>query len=471
MSSRVAGLAGLLLLAFACAAPPEPPPVPSPDLSGMEPRVRLAILEAQKRVEQEPGSAAAWGGLGQVLDAHELDPEAEAAYRQARELAPEDPRWPYLLGRLLGFKGTAPEEVAALFEESVRLDPSYAPAHLRLGDARLALGDAEGAAAAYRRALSLDPSLAKAQLGLGRALLASERVADAVAALEAARELDPADQAVYAELSRALLRAGERQRAEQMAERAGRTEPTEGFPDPRLEELAERAVSSGAVFERALGRLEAGDAQGAAADLLSIAALREGDPYFHRALGRAYLELDRPEPARERLERAVELSPELTDARVWLGTLLVAAGEPAAGRRHLERALGELAGGDADRALEQQARAQLGRALAAEGRLTEAVAELERAAGLGPLDPGAELAWGNVLAQQGRLTDALEHFERAVASEPRSAEARFHVGLALEGLGRRTEAVEQYRRSMELEPNPLAAARLRALGAAPPRTP
>ena len=75
------------------------------------------------------------------------------------------------------------------------------------------------------------------------------------------------------------------------------------------------------------------------------------------------------------------------------------------------------------------------------------------------------------LAQQGRLTDALEHFERAVASEPRSAEARFHVGLALEGLGRWAEAIEQYRRSMELEPNPLAAARLQALGAAPRQTP
>lgn len=469
MRRRVAGLGWLVALALSCAAPPEPPPVPSPDLTGMEPRVRLAILEAQKKVEQEPGSAAAWGGLGQVLDAHELDPEAETAYRQARELAPDDPRWPYLLGRLLGFKGTAPEEVAELFEESVRLDPSYAPAHLRLGDARLALGDAGAAAAAYRRALSVDPALAKAQLGLGRALLASDRVAEAVVALEVARELDPADQAVYADLSRALLRSGERERAEQVAERARQTQPTEGFPDPRLEELAERAVSSGAVFERALARLEAGDPQAAAADLLSIASLREEDPYFHRALGRAYLELGQPESARERLERAVELSPDLTDARVWLGVLLVAAGEPAAGRRHLERALDELdsTGGGADRALERQARGQLGRALAAEGRLAEALAELELAAGLGPPDPALELAWGNVLAQQGRLTDALEHFERAVAAAPRSAEARFHVGLALEGLGRRTEAVEQYRRSMELEPNPLAGGRLQALGVRP----
>lgn len=444
--------------------------VPSPDLAGVERRVRLAVVTARQAVREDPESAAAWGALGQVLDAHELDPEAEAAYARAAELDADDPRWPYLLGRLVSFRGTEPEEALRLLGEAVDLEPGYAPGHLRLADELARQDRPADAEAAYRAALERDASLAKAHLGLGRVLLIRDRVEDAVAALGRAVELDPADGAAWGELSRARLRAGDADGARVAAERSRETTPVDGYPDPRLQEVSDRAVSSGVVFDRALLLLDAGDPAGAARELTSVAAEKDADPYFHRALGRAYLEMGRAGEARPRLERAVELSPELVDARIWLAAVLIETGDPAAARRQLDEARRRLDAaegtGAADRRdLERLLYGHRGRAFIAEERMEEGIDSLRQAAGRGKLEPVFESAWGQALAQQGRFAEAVPHFERAVEGNPRSAQARFQLGLAYEGLGRTGPAVEQYRKSMEIEPNPMAAGRLRALGA------
>src|SRR5262245_25192831 len=60
------------------------------------------------------------------------------------------------------------QEASALYREALRAAPDYAKAHLNLGIALAALGDAAGAAACYEKALSLDAADPYAAYNFGR---------------------------------------------------------------------------------------------------------------------------------------------------------------------------------------------------------------------------------------------------------------------------------------------------------------
>ncbi len=449
-----APLVALLLLA--CPSSP-PPDVPDPDTSGMEPRVRQRLAEARSAVVEEPGSADAWGRLGRVADAHELDEVAVACYRQASELAPEDVRWPYFLGRLLAFKGTDLEAAIGLFRRVLELDSGYAPAHLRLADALTLANDLDAAEASYRRAIELDPDLARAHVGLGQVLLRQDRAEEAVPPLERAHTLVGDDATALFALGQAWRRLGDRERAAVAAEKARGLELIDSFPDPWMQEVSAEGMSSTVLVERAVEYLRLGRFRQAVRTLKLVEEARPDDPYVHRDLGRAYSELGKPEAAIPHLEKALALKGDLVDARALLGLLLIETQQLDEAIDHLRQAR---AASPEDPALA----AAIASVLARRGDLDAALTGFERAAALGPLAGPAHLEWGSALAQKGRFAEAEALFRKALESDPQSAQVLFNLGLACEAQGRAGEAVGHYRRVMEIEPNPLAAGRLRALG-------
>src|SRR5262245_5536726 len=88
----VAGLAVCVWWAGRAPAAPEPPAV---SLDGVEKPVADAITQARQRVEEEPGSAEAWGYLGKLLLTHRFPGQAEECFVQAGKLDAQQPRWPY----------------------------------------------------------------------------------------------------------------------------------------------------------------------------------------------------------------------------------------------------------------------------------------------------------------------------------------------------------------------------------------
>jgi tetratricopeptide (TPR) repeat protein len=78
-----------------------------------------------------------------------------------------------------------------LFEEQCRDDPKLLMAHTNLGNARLALNEAEGALACFDRALKLDPKHLWSLYGRGSALKKLGRPKEALAMLEKILALDP----------------------------------------------------------------------------------------------------------------------------------------------------------------------------------------------------------------------------------------------------------------------------------------
>jgi tetratricopeptide (TPR) repeat protein len=76
-----------------------------------------AVRKATAEIQRQPDSAAAWGELGMILYAHEINAEAAACLAQAQRLDPTDARWPYLQGRC--FSQTDPHKSIELFEQAV----------------------------------------------------------------------------------------------------------------------------------------------------------------------------------------------------------------------------------------------------------------------------------------------------------------------------------------------------------------
>jgi serine/threonine protein kinase/tetratricopeptide (TPR) repeat protein len=104
------------------------------------------------------------------------------------------------------------DRAALLFEKAIRLDPTYARAHLELGSAYAAKGDYLALPELYERSLTslkhaieLSPGFARSWRELGSVLVSLGREDEGVAAIEHALSLDPEDAGALGTMGRALF--------------------------------------------------------------------------------------------------------------------------------------------------------------------------------------------------------------------------------------------------------------------------
>ena len=174
------------------------------------------------------------------------------------------------------------------------------------------------------------------------------------------------------------------------------------------------------------------------------------NPYFHKGLGVAYLQLQKYDDAVVALRKSLELNPYYVDVRNDLGTALLLAGRRAEGKAELLRAFNEATNptpdltarnlGQAyfeDRDYEQAAnwfRSSLGRnkgladaylgladCLLALNRNEEAILTLEGGLKELPDNVGILLALGNAYFRAGRFTEARAKLEEVGRRDPRGS--------------------------------------------------
>jgi tetratricopeptide (TPR) repeat protein len=128
-------------------------------------------------------------------------------------------------------------------------------------------------------------------------------------------------------------------------------------------------------------------------------------------LANALADLGRREEAEAHYKRAIELDPQLANARYNLSLQLSAA-----------------------------------------GNVDGAIAQLRRAIATKPDYVDARVNLGAALEKKGQLGEAIAQYSAAIASDPRSALAHDALGLALAHQGNRAEAIAQFRAGLKLEP-------------------
>lgn len=406
----VAGALALALLSVwtlrAPAPLPEPPaPLPESGLRAMEPQVAEKLTALWRRVEQHPEDGEAWGWLAMNLDVHDLHEASIPCYRQARALAPRDFRWPYY-GALALQKLGSPEAVVWL-EGSRALDPAYAPADIRYGQALLAAGRLSEALETFRRAVD-GPLGSHALLGMAQVTLARGDLEASLGYLQTAVETRPEHAEVHGLLAEVNRRLGRTREAETNYRQA-RPQEQAALPDPLVAEWAQEGVST--FWYQMRGRMHLAQGRYAeAAREFSRALESQPSSRDHNNLGVALQKQGRPDEAIEHYRSAIALTPDYAEALNNLGSALAEVGRSAEAIPYVEQAL------SLDPTL-SGAHLNLGTLLLADGRGERAVAAFQRGlseARGGTTQIALRLAWVLATWPEPRVRNGSEALELAL---------------------------------------------------------
>jgi len=453
--------------------------VPSPTNADQAPKVVLErIEEFRSKVLDQPDSAKAWGDLGQTFEVHHFSGQAATCYRQASRLAPEDFRWPYFLGCCLSVSDQA-GAIEAL-ERATRLDPEYAPAQIRLGDAYLRSDRVDDAERAYRKALETDPFSAFAYLGSARVAVVRDRFEEAADQVESAIEVRDDFREAHRLAAQVYSRLGKPEQARLETERAGEPGDDLAMPDRLRAGLAEFGVSAGwrasrgesfaaegdynrAIAEfRAAVRLEpeiaghhfrlasalqsAGKRKAALAEYAESLRLRPDYPESHFKYAVLLTQVGQKDKAVEQYRAALEDNPGMTDARENLGALLASMGRYTEG----VEALRQVAVEKPDSA---NVRFNLGLALLHSGDPEAARKVWKNALAIDPDHGPALTELGQLAVRRGDLNEAINLFRRALETDSTRAESYNNLGIALSMAGQLREAVRVFRDGLKKMPN------------------
>jgi len=107
----------------------------------------------------------------------------------------------------------------------------------------------------------------------------------------------------------------------------------------------------------------------------------------------------------------------------------------------------------AKRPLNPRAHTDLGKILAAQGRVDEAIEHYERALQIEPKHYTAHNNLGNALVRQGRIDEGIPHFHEAIRLRPRDGMYHNSLGVARLQKGEFAEAGELFAKAVQLQPN------------------
>ncbi|MEE8585651.1 MAG: tetratricopeptide repeat protein [Acidobacteriota bacterium] len=433
----------LFLLAAASCSPAQPE-IPAIDLSSMEPQVASKIRQAGQQVRRNTTSAADWGRLGMVLQAHTLFGPAAGCYRIASDLDPSDYRWPYLAAHSL--RRTDLQAALDQFERSARLKPDNAAFHVSYGNALLEAGDVGQAEAQYRQALETNPQSSHALYGLALASLAGGHPEQALAHLERAVSLAPRHGELYTLLGQVLRRLGRDDQARQAVRAAQAYPDPTALPDPVLSQVRSEAVSSVALTRHGLALAANLQYPQAEKVFRQVLGIRPGNARDHVNLGASLAGQGRLEEAVVQYRKALRIQPDEAFAHHNLSLALSRQGKKEEALKHV---------GEAIRISPPYAEAhnQLGLLQAAEGQMQAALQSYRQALRLNPGLGAARSNLGKALASQGDFEGAVEQWAQAVSIDAANLEALHNLGIALALQGKHGQAIQRFEEGLEQAPN------------------
>ncbi len=181
----------------------------------------------RKAIAIQPDDAIAYFRLGSLLDRSDRGrlAEAEAVYRKAIAIRPDDARAYISLGNALNYQGKH-AEAEAVYRKAIALQPNNARAYISLGSALNYQGKHAEAEAVYRKAIALQPNNAEAAYeGLDRVLKVQGKPPEAEAVYRKAIALEPKKAGTYIRLGITLSNQGKYAEEEAVYRKAIALEP------------------------------------------------------------------------------------------------------------------------------------------------------------------------------------------------------------------------------------------------------
>jgi tetratricopeptide (TPR) repeat protein len=415
LAAAVAVLAVVMVVFFVILRPKAPTP-PDIDTAALDPAVAELIQKHLRAVHAAPRSAEAWGKLGSVLMHYEFTDETEATFARAEQLAPQEPRWPYLHGLFIGAR-----DVIAATEKFRRAtvltgDKPDAP-RLRLAQNLAERGLNEEAATHFQTLLQNTPGHPAARLGLARIRQSEGRLVEATNLLANCLQ-DPhtrhSAHALLAMMEQALGNAP-------AAERAARTSSTlpadAAWPDPWWHEARAGRVGHKALLEDATVMIERGSWTEAQATLGQIIRTYPQDSEAWYLMSWIFNQQQLGAEAERALREYVRLSPSSPKGYAQLAVTLLGQ------RRHAE-AVEVLQTGLKLKPTWRELHSNLGYACVQLGRDEDAIGHFRNALALDPNYLPTHTALAELLARRGQIEEARDFLRRALELNPTDRRAK-----------------------------------------------
>jgi len=230
------------------------------------------------------------------------------------------------------------------------------------------------------------------------------------------------------------------------AQANGQASPPSAAPSKGTKQRISNPLND--LLDEARRDIDKQDFAAAIVALQRFLAEKDDFAYAHFQLGYAYTALQKPKEARSEYERAMQLDPQMPEAPLNLGILLLNE-EPAAAVAPLRRAVELLPAQSKPRSL-------LGLAYLKSGDLKNSEDAFEGALALDPKDTETSLQLAQLYLQQNRPLDAQAKFRAAIANDPKSPAALAGLAAALEA-EKKPEAVDAYRQYLQAFPADSAA--------------
>jgi len=386
-----------------------------PPVAPADAEAALVNLIEQRRqaVIADESSADAWGELGMAFDAHRMKEQAARCYARAQELDPESPAWPYHLGMQITLDDLA--AALACFERVIELEDGSATAWARLGHARLASDQLDGALEAFSAAIKLQPTWPALFIARAQVELARGEAGTALGDLERALEGEVQSGEVHSLMAEAYRRVGQQERADASAALAGDNLGTEPVPDTWRNQIRNHVVTYGLL----------------------------------KPMSDSYVKAGRLDEAQGCWSRVLQYDPESVRAHRERAFVQVLRGDTDAALVGFDRAASIAAAGG-DRSIQAEVACVKGAAFLRVRDTERAIKAFEEALELDPQLHKARGDLGAILSGGPDVERGLELLQAVCAAMPDQAEAHFNLGMALFGLQRLSEARDAFGRATQL---------------------
>ena len=368
-------------------------------------RTEEGLAASRIAVQQRPDSADAYSNLGLALSNLERFEEADESLRRALELNPRHKSARQNTAELLRKQEQYAAAVEA-YRTVLERDREYALAYAGMGDALFHLERYEEALASLAQAVALQPGLPMVgdlQVLMGRASRELGRLEAAAEHFRRAMAIDPRDATPVLDLANLRAMQQRHEQADALLRRARELQPN----DPATLQNVAEALRKQQRYEESLA---------------AYRAVLELDPEYalaHAGMGDALFRLERYEEALQSVAQAASLQPELPMAgslHRLMGRAALELGRPEAGD-HFERAV-QLDPQDAE-ALDHLAMLRFG-----QQRYEAALGRYRSLLEINPDNAQTHSNLGATLYYLGRAEEALRSFEHALSLDPALETAR-----------------------------------------------
>jgi tetratricopeptide (TPR) repeat protein len=418
---RVSAVAVLAVVAKGCDNQPDLLPMPTTDLSIVEPAVRNRVAAANAefatRTRSQNSSAdlaRAYGDLGMIYQAQDLTTPAEVAYMNANRLDSHDKRWPYLLAHLYADQGRVSEAIR-YFEIARDIDPAYVPAEIYLGQMYLQSADLDKARSLFEKAKGDKDGKAAALAGLGKVALTAGHYQEAAVWFEEALRISPSASRLRQPLAMAYRGLGDTEKARANLAQFAFDGQEPWFPDPIVDAMSEKLAVSHVLVRRGQRFAKEGRFDLSEGAFRAAVASNPNNAEALANLGISLANLGRTEEAQKNLIESLRLDDDSAVAHFSLGVVYDRQGEDAAAiaqyRSAIERDPNNI-----------QAAVYLGDAIMRSGSSREAAQWYRQALSKQPRSTRIALSLAFALIKGADHAEARKVLETALSQQPQSAE-------------------------------------------------